>query len=92
LPDFHQIRLGSRIHAADTPAYPTRPASDRFRRSATHGEEKEDQKRIATLRLLVSRAWIGSTQGNEATRQAAFAFDLLFLLRGRRARNLSVAG
>ncbi|WP_329848887.1 hypothetical protein, partial [Stenotrophomonas hibiscicola] len=62
-----------------------------FRRSATHGEEKEDQK-IATLRLLVTRAWIGSTQGNEATRQAAFAFDLLFLLRGRRARNLSVAG
>jgi len=100
-------RLGSRIHAADTPAYPTRPASDRFWRSATHGEEREDQKRVAALRLLVNRAWLcrsswpapfgpspwatlaaapaaafGSTQGNEAPRQAAFAFDLLFLLRG----------
>ncbi|HFL6103636.1 TPA: hypothetical protein ACG4NN_004424, partial [Stenotrophomonas maltophilia] len=51
-------------------------------RSATHGEEKEDQKRIATLRLLVSRAWLGSTGSNEAGGQAAFAFDLLFLLRG----------
>jgi hypothetical protein len=45
-------------------------------------EKKENQKRVAALRLLVSRAWLGSTQGNEATRQAAFAFDLLFLLRG----------
>ncbi|HHA2601612.1 TPA: hypothetical protein ACOEOE_003777, partial [Stenotrophomonas maltophilia] len=71
----------SRIHAAGTPAYPTRPPSDRFWRSATHGEERENQKRVAALRLLVSRAWLGSTQGNEATRQAAFAFDLLFLLR-----------
>ena len=33
---------------SDTP-YPTRPASDRFRRSATHGEEKKIKDRDAAL-------------------------------------------
>ncbi|HGM6733044.1 TPA: hypothetical protein ACKQBZ_004159, partial [Stenotrophomonas maltophilia] len=41
-------------------------------------EKKRRSKAGRALRLLVSRARLGSTQGNEAIRQAAFAFDLLF--------------
>ncbi|MGB0401560.1 hypothetical protein, partial [Stenotrophomonas sp.] len=36
--------LGRGIHAADTPANPTRPAPDSFRARPAHGEEKEDQE------------------------------------------------
>ncbi|WP_204374315.1 hypothetical protein, partial [Stenotrophomonas maltophilia] len=44
LTDFHQIRLGSRIHAADTPANPPRPASDSFRLLPPTEEKEEEQE------------------------------------------------
>ncbi|WP_329859155.1 MULTISPECIES: hypothetical protein, partial [Stenotrophomonas] len=86
LPDFHQIRLGRGIHAADTPANPTRPTPDRFRARPAHGEEKEDQEqqRVAAL--------VGSARMKKAAGGPLLLLLFFFSSVGGRRRNVSVAG
>ncbi|MDN8650958.1 hypothetical protein Q0S62_21265, partial [Stenotrophomonas indicatrix] len=47
-PIYGVCRLGSRIHAADTPAQPTHPAPDSFLWPAPQEEKEEERKATAT--------------------------------------------
>ncbi|CRD55249.1 hypothetical protein BN1263500015 [Stenotrophomonas indicatrix] len=55
-PQVRPCRLGRGIHAADTPANPTRPTPDRFRARPAHGEEKKIKSNSGSLRSWVLRA------------------------------------
>ncbi|MGB5787437.1 MAG: hypothetical protein WBH11_18865, partial [Stenotrophomonas geniculata] len=64
LPDFHQIRLGRRIHAAHAPAQPTRPAYDSFRARPPRKIKKRKVKiKSGSLRLHPRVAWMCIDQG-----------------------------
>ncbi|WP_312401969.1 hypothetical protein, partial [Stenotrophomonas indicatrix] len=81
VPDSNQIRLGSRIHAADTPAQPTRPASDNFRVRPPTEKKKEEQepKRVASLHGHRGRSRFPQENASDLfflhpTPETAFAF------------------
>ncbi|MET4598592.1 hypothetical protein, partial [Stenotrophomonas sp. 2694] len=69
------------IHAADTPAQPIYPATDRFLQlPPTQREKRRAKSNSGSLR---SEPSVGSAlQEAWATGHAAFAFDLFFFLRG----------
>ncbi len=58
----HPCKLDGAIHGANAPARPTRPASDRFRRAASHGVKKEKRKAGRFAVLARSGAWLRSTE------------------------------
>ncbi|WP_313251780.1 hypothetical protein, partial [Stenotrophomonas indicatrix] len=57
--------LGSRIHAADTPAQPTHPAPDSFLWPAPQEEKEEERKATATAACRPLRVfrYTSSTHG-----------------------------
>jgi len=80
-PQVRPCRLGSRIHAADTPAQPTRPASDNFRVHPPTEKKKEEQeqRRVASLDGRRGRIRFPQENGSDPfflhpTPETAFAF------------------
>ncbi|WP_204302735.1 hypothetical protein, partial [Stenotrophomonas maltophilia] len=81
-------RLGSRIHAADTPAHPTRPSFDRFRWPAPTEKKKKIKSgsRAALARVEPS---VGSALQKAPARLLLILIFFFFSVGGKHPESVS---